>query len=208
MGIFMLTENYKMSLSSIANDFSNMLQSMQYNATFVSALILTALIIHIINCCFKNKLHLLGIIPRKAYGLPGLVFAPWLHGSFSHWFINSLFFFILASMALMLISQLAFVYLCLYISIGSGLLTWIFGRRAIHIGGSGVVMGLWGFLLMNAARNPSFMTVAIGVVVFYFLGNLVANIIPKNDKSSWEAHLFGALAGVTAFWLPGLMTPL
>ena len=191
-----------LSLTSIAADFSHMLQSMQNNAAFIGAIILVALLIFVINSSCKNRLNHLGILPRRAIGLPGLICAPWLHASFSHWFMNAIFFFILASMTLMIESRAQFVYLCLFISVAGGLLTWIFGRKAIHIGASGVVMGLWGFLLVNAFRNPSFTAVAIAVIVFYFLGGMVINIIPKNDKSSWEAHLFGALTGIGAAFIP------
>lgn len=187
-----------MTLNSVANDLNSMVQSMQDNAAFVGSLALLALIIFLINIACKNRLNVLGIYPRRAIGLPGLVFAPWLHSSLAHWLMNAIFFFILASMSLMILSRGHFLYLCLFISIAGGFLTWLFGRKAIHIGASGVVMGLWGFLLVYAFKNPSFMTVAIAVMVFYFLGGMVINIIPKNDKSSWEAHLFGMLAGVIA----------
>jgi membrane associated rhomboid family serine protease len=191
-----------MTLSSIAKDLNNMVQSMQANAPFVLALILVALIIYMINCACKNRLNILGIIPRKLIGLPGLICAPWLHASLAHWFMNALFFFLLASMTLMILSQHQFVYLCLFLSVGSGLLTWTFGRRAVHIGASGVVMGLWGYLLVYAIRNPSFIAVSLAIIVLYFLGGMVINLIPKNDKSSWEAHLFGFIAGVAAAFVP------
>lgn len=191
-----------LSLTSIATDLNQMLQSMQDNAAFVGGIALVALVIFVLNSGIKNRLNRLGILPRRIAGLPGLICAPWLHASFSHWFMNAIFFFILASMTLMIESRAQFVYLCLFISVGGGLLTWIFGRKAIHIGASGVVMGLWGFLLVNAFRNPSFIAVAVAVMVFYFLGGMVINIIPKNDKSSWEAHLFGVLTGIGAAFIP------
>jgi membrane associated rhomboid family serine protease len=193
-----------MSLNSIATNLDNMLQSMHNNALFVGAFILIALVVFIANCCCKNRLNLLGIVPRKAAGLPGLLFAPWLHASLSHWFMNAVFFAILASMTLMIEGRGHFVHLCLFISVVGGFLTWLFARKATHIGASGVVMGLWGFLLINAFRNPSFIAIALAVIVVYFLGGMVINIIPKNDKSSWEAHLFGALAGIAAAFVPWL----
>jgi membrane associated rhomboid family serine protease len=192
-----------MTLSSIANDLNNMVHSMQANAPFICLLIAIALVVYFMNTACKNKLNALGIIPRKLAGLPGLIFAPWLHASIAHWFMNAVFFFLLASMTMMIISHKQFIYLCLFLSVGGGLLTWIFGRRAVHIGASGVVMGLWGFLLVYAVRNPSFIAVAIAVIVLYFLGGMVINLIPKNDTSSWEAHLFGFIAGVAAAFVPG-----
>lgn len=191
-----------MTLSSIAKDLHSMVQNIQAHALFICLLIVIALVIYLVNSACKNKLNILGVIPRKLIGLPGLIFAPWLHASITHWFMNAVFFFVLASMTIMIVSYKQFAYLCLFLSIGSGLLTWIFGRRAVHIGASGVVMGLWGFLLVYAVRNPSFIAIALAVIVLYFLGGMVINLIPKNDGHSWEGHVFGFIAGVTAAFMP------
>lgn len=187
-----------MTLASIASSFDHMQQSVQDNLWFVCSLTLIALAVFIINSCMSNRLNNLGILPRSVQGIPGILFAPWLHASLSHWLINALFFLLLASMALMLMSHTHFLRLCLILSLGSGLLTWIAGRRALHIGASGVVMGLWGYLVVYAFSHPSLVAIAVAIMVIYFLGGMVMNIIPKNDKSSWEAHLFGAITGMIA----------
>jgi membrane associated rhomboid family serine protease len=187
-----------MTLSSIANDLNRIVESVESNAAFVLAIIFAALFVYITNRLCRNRLNMLGIIPRQPIGLAGLIFAPWLHASLSHWFMNSLFFFLIASMSLVILNRHDFIWLCLFLSVGSGFLTWVFARPAIHLGASGVVMGLWGYLLVYAIRNPSFIAIALAMSVLYFLGGMIVNIFPKNDRSSWEAHLFGAVIGVLA----------
>lgn len=190
------------SLEAVSHDLNAMIQSMTANAFFVLSIIGVALLIYLINNSTGKHLNRLGIRPRRLPGLTGLVCAPWLHGSLSHWFMNAFFFFILSVMTLSIHGRQYFVELCLFIAIGSGFLVWLFGRRAVHIGASGVVMGLWGYLLINAIRNPTIISIAVAAMVLYFFGGMIVNIVPQNKETSWEAHLFGAIIGVSAAFIP------
>ena len=86
--------------------------------------------------------------------------------------------------------------LSLFIIVVGGAGVWLLGRPAIHVGASGLVFGYFGYLVANGwfDRRPISIFAAIAVIVVY--GSLVFGVIPTTGFVSWEAHLFGLLAGV------------
>ena len=82
-----------------------------------------------------------------------------------------------------------------------GSAVWVLGRTAIHVGASGLVFGYFGYLVANGwfDRRPLSILAAIAVVVLY--GGLVFGVLPTQSFVSWEAHLFGLIAGVVSAWL-------
>src|SRR5690606_2972312 len=95
------------------------------------------------------RLNIFGIYPRKIPGIIGIVFSPFLHGSAQHLFFNSIPLVVLAALILVK-GHLYFYEVTIWIAVFSGVLTWLFGRSAFHIGASSVIMGYWGFLLFEA----------------------------------------------------------
>ena len=79
-----------------------------------------------------------------------------------------------------------------------GVAVWGLGRTAIHVGASGLVFGYFGYLLAKGwyDRKPSSILIAIAVLLLY--GGLIFGIIPTRGFISWEAHLFGLIAGLLA----------
>ena len=92
--------------------------------------------------------------------------------------------------------QMHFVVITLMIAVIGGGATWLLGRKALHVGASGIIMGYWGYLLVNAYQHPSVITIALGVTCFYFFGGLLSHMIPDSAKESWEGHVFGVISGV------------
>lgn len=156
--------------------------------------------IHLVNALLQFRLNVLGIWPRHLLGLPGIFFSPFLHGSFTHLLFNSVSLFVLINLML-LYPHSVFVMISLLILIFGGLATWAFGRNAIHIGSSGMVLGYWGFLLLQIYYNPSVMSIFVVVICIYHLGGLSTSLIPSDSKASWEAHIFGFAAGVGSAYL-------
>ena len=76
------------------------------------------------------------------------------------------------------------------------LFVWIFARPAIHIGASGLIYGLAGFLVAYGLFRRDVLSIAISVVVVAIYGYLFYGIIPTYRWVAWEAHLAGALIGV------------
>ena len=81
-----------------------------------------------------------------------------------------------------------------------GLLLWLFafGSDEIHIGASGWVFGLFGYLVANAwfERRPISILTALVAIALYGT-TVLFGFLPRTGVS-WEGHLFGAVAGVIA----------
>ena len=84
---------------------------------------------------------------------------------------------------------------------------WLFGRKAIHIGASALILGYLGYLLMNIYYQGTSLAIGIGLVCIYYFAGLLLSIFPTNIKISWEGHLFGLLAGIaTSYLIPLIFT--
>lgn len=171
-------------------------------ANIYSALLIVGLlwVIQIINFAVGYRFNMLGIYPRKIFSLLGIFFAPFLHGGFSHLFFNSIPLLVLVDFAL-LNGAHQFVVITLIIMMLSGLATWLFGRPGFHVGASAVIMGYFGYLLLNAYQHPSIMGVMLAIVCAYYFGGLLLSIFPQEEKTSWEGHLSGFLAGIAAVYI-------
>jgi len=83
------------------------------------------------------------------------------------------------------------------VQILGGVLLWIFGRRANHIGASLMVFALTGFHIANGIVQANVATIAIALVVAALYGTtFLTSINPWKRGSSWDGHLCGFLAGV------------
>lgn len=93
-----------------------------------------------------------------------------------------------------------FAKVMLMIAIG-GLLTWSMGRDANHIGASGLIFSLWGYMLFSGffSRKLKYIIVSIGLMFFY--SGMIFGILPGKVGISWEGHLFGFIAGIIVSWL-------
>ena len=130
-------------------------------------------------CGRSPGLNALGIVPHSFIGLRGILFAPFLHGSFYHIISNTVPFIILGWLG--------------------GLGTWVIGRNcSIHIGASGVIFGYLGYLLFRGYFEKSFVAIAISVGIFMTYGGLIWGVLPTNPYISWEGHLFGFIGGIMA----------
>ena len=155
--------------------------------------------IQIINASLGYRLNYLGILPREAPGLVGIMFAPLLHGSFTHLLFNSIPLFILANFIL-LEGFTSFIAITLIITVFSGIAVWLVGRKALHVGASGLIMGYWGFLLLAAVISPSVLTIFLIIICLYYFGGFASSLLPE-EGSSWESHVFGFLAGLLTSYL-------
>lgn len=192
-------------MESITLFFQNIIYNFMQNLHFILSLIGIAWVIHIINQLLGLALCALGIYPRRLRGIPGIVLAPWLHGSWSHLIMNSLMFLALASF--MILNGLpAFLITSCTIILLSGLGIWIFGRPNLHVGASALIMGYFGYLLMSAYAQPTVLNISLGVLCLYYLSNLFSNLFPQDPTVSWEGHLCGFISGIiTSFLYPHLI---
>ena len=201
------TRFQKITLENFATEVHNVVLSMQNNMFFAFKIILFLWIIHVINYMAKYSLNNLGIKTRQAQGLPGIVLSPLLHGDFGHLFFNTIPFFVLADLVL-LDGRMVFYKVTLTITILSGSLIWMFGRRGIHIGASSLIMGYMGYLLAKVYFSVTGTTIILAGVAMYYFGGLLLSVFPGARKNvSWDGHLFGFVAGIfTAYYLPRILT--
>jgi membrane associated rhomboid family serine protease len=150
-------------------------------------------------CC--PWLLILGITPRQWYGLPGIVFSPFLHANFNHLFFNSIPLLVLSNF-LLIQGVPYYLWATFWITLISGLLVWTLGRPAIHIGASSVITGYWSFLITHAYEQGGMTAwILAGICVYYFMG-IFLGVFPQEKGISWEGHLFGLIAGgLTAIYL-------
>ena len=157
--------------------------------------------IFFINQALGQRLLFLGIIPRKSYGLLGILFAPFLHANFNHLFFNTIPLLVLS--AFILVHGLPYFMLATFsITVISGLLIWLFAKSGLHVGASAVVTGYWGLLVTGIYQEGSATAILLGAVSLYYFAGIFFGIFPSKRGVSWEGHLFGLIAGIaTAFIL-------
>jgi membrane associated rhomboid family serine protease len=146
---------------------------------------------------FNHGLDTLGILPRQAIGLRGILFAPFLHGNFPHLIANTIPFLTLGWLV-MTRNNSDFVVVSLISMAIGGLGTWLFGSNGLHIGASGVIFGYLGYLLTRCYFDRKFSSGAIALFVGVTYGSVLWGVFPSSAGISWEGHLFGAIGGIVS----------
>lgn len=152
-------------------------------------------IIYFFQLQFASRLVDWGIYPRTIEGLRGIIFAPLLHGSIDHLTNNLWSFFILLALAIYSYRNVAYISL-LWIWLTHGVGVWIIGRENYHIGISGIIYGLGGFLLVSGLLRNNNSLRAISIIVVLFHTGFLYGMSPQNFTISWEGHLCGFIGGV------------
>lgn len=140
-----------------------------------------------------------GIQPRSIDGLDGILWSPLLHLDFAHLISNTLPFLVLGGLIAMQ-GLGKWVKATLLIMVIGGILTWAFASNSNHIGASGVVLGYFGYLVGAAIFERRFALLVPAAIAVILYGGIVASFVPRAGIS-WEGHLFGATAGLTAAWI-------
>ena len=104
---------------------------------------------------FENIVKL-GVHPREIKGLIGIITHPFFHSThkldgsidWSHILNNSVPFLLLGSALVYYYKDLTFK-IFFWLFIGTGIWLWSFGRSENHIGSSGIVYALFGFLTIS-----------------------------------------------------------
>ena len=142
----------------------------------------------------ERLVYALALVPRRIEGLPGILSTPLVHGSFTHLLANTVPLLILGGMVVA--RGVAYYFaVTLAIVVLGGLGLWVFGRNAAHIGASGLIFGYFGLLVARGYYERSLQSIAVAIVVVVVYGGMIAGVLPRGDQVSWEAHLFGLLAG-------------
>jgi len=160
----------------------------------IFSVVFICLILQVINSLPGITLNGLGIYPRSVQGLIGILCAPFLHGSWWHFASNMLPFAVL-SWLICQYSVKRFYTVFIFTALIGGLLVWAFGRSSFHVGLSGAIYGLWGFILCYGVVKRSFKSIVIALVVAVLYSGFIWGVLPQRFHVSFESHLFGALSG-------------
>ena len=156
------------------------------------------LVVEVFNGLFDHSMNAFGLVPRTTGGLVGIALSPFLHGSFLHVQSNAVGLLALGCLAVIQ-SRDRFPWVCLIIILLGGLGVWLVGRSATHIGASGLVFGLFGYLLVKGLVGRSILSVLVAAVVAGVFGwAVLSGVVPTNTYVSWEGHLCGLAAGALA----------
>ena len=135
------------------------------------------------------------VIPRDFGSLPGIIGMPFVHDSWWHLISNTMPLVILGGMVLFR-GVRYFGAVTFMIMLLGGILLWCFGRNAAHIGASGLAFGYLGFLVTRGFYERSWQSIGVAALVVFLYGGMIFGVVPRDDGVSWEAHLFGLLAGM------------
>ena len=136
-----------------------------------------------------------GVRPRQLAGLPGILFAPLVHGGFAHLIANSLPSLVLGTAMLYLYPSAALRVLPAVYR-GTGVAVWLFARGSSHVGASGLIYGLVSYIFVAGLIRRDRRAIAASLLVCFMYGALVWGVLPIEPGVSWETHLAAALIGL------------
>jgi membrane associated rhomboid family serine protease len=174
--------------------------TLKQNAIIIGIALAAMWGLEIIDAIVGQPLNDWGVVPRTATGLLGIPLSPLLHGGFPHLVSNTIPFAVLAFFTL-LRGPKNFAMATGFIVLVGGLLVWLMGRSASHIGASGLIFGYFGYLLAAGFFERSLKSILLAVLVGLLYGGMIFGVLPSQPGVSWEGHLFGALAGGGFAWL-------
>ncbi|MFD1659296.1 rhomboid family intramembrane serine protease [Streptomyces caeni] len=143
-----------------------------------------------------------GIMPRTASELADIVPAAFIHFGFAHVAANSVPLLVLGFLSA-LGGLRRFAAVCALIIVADGLGVWLVAPAHTNTAGaSGLVFGLFGFLLVGGFVERRLLGVLVGVLVGAVWGGaMLAGLAPTQTHVSWQGHLIGLAAGVAAAFL-------
>lgn len=136
-----------------------------------------------------------GIYPRTLSGLKGILFAPFLHGDFSH-LLNNTYPMLFLGTALFMFYRKASYKVLLWGTLLTGVWVWAGARESFHIGASGVVYVLAAFIFFSGVFAGNKRMMGLSLITVFVYGSMVWGVLPLKAGVSWESHLFGGVAGV------------
>ncbi|SDO32924.1 Rhomboid family protein [Actinacidiphila guanduensis] len=149
-----------------------------------------------------NRLDGLGITPRRSGELVDIVPSAFIHFGFGHLASNSLPLLVLGFIAA-LRGIGRFLAVSLVIIVIDGLGVWLFSPAHTNTAGaSGLIFGLFSYLLVRGFVDHRVLDVVVGLAIGAYYGtSILWGVLPVHTGVSWQGHLFGLIAGVTAAYL-------
>lgn len=170
-------------------------------AVVSGAFVVLLYVVELADVIADHRLDRLGVEPRSADGLWGILFAPVLHGGWTHLEANT-------------VPALVLGFLVLFSGIAKGLeataVIWVVGgvgvwlvapTNSIHLGASVLIFGWLVYLMLRGIWTRRVGQIILGIMLFLLYGTLLFGVLPGQPGISWQGHLFGAVGGGLAAWL-------
>lgn len=173
----------------------NAVKRLYLSMFFPGVFLLLIWMVFLVDSILKLELVYHGLFPRKISGLQGILFGPLIHGGIKHIVANSVPLFALSSLLFYFYRNLSFrvLFFCYFLT---GVLVWFIGRPSYHVGASGIIYGLAGFLFASGIIRKHLGLIAISFLVAFQYGSMIWGIFPIEDRISWESHFSGLLIGL------------
>ncbi|GCD36703.1 rhomboid family intramembrane serine protease [Streptomyces chrestomyceticus JCM 4735] len=156
-------------------------------------------VLEIADAASGNALDTFGVRPRELSELADVLPAAFIHFGFDHLTANTLPLLLLGFLAAFRVGLRRFVGVALLIALTSGLGVWLTAPAGSNTAGaSGVVFGLFGYLLIRGFIDRKPLDIGLGVLVAAVYGSILWGALPTDSGISWQGHLFGLVGGVLA----------
>ncbi|MFD9534173.1 rhomboid family intramembrane serine protease [Streptomyces sp. NPDC060010] len=144
-----------------------------------------------------HALDAYGIEAREPGSLPRVPLAAFLHFGFDHVAANSVPLLVFGFVAA-LGGIRRFLAVCALIIAADGLGTWLISPpNTLTAGASGVVFGLFGYVVVRGFVERRVLGIAVGLAIgLYWGATALSGILPMTPGVSWQGHLCGLVAGV------------
>lgn len=152
-------------------------------------------LIKAIEAAFGLDLGRFGVAPGQFDGLDGILFAPLIHGSWSHLASNTPPIVVLGTALLYGYPRSAKIALPM-LYFGTEIGVWLFARETSHYGASGLSFGMMFFVFAIGALRWDRQAIALSMIVFFLYGSMIWGLFPHDPTISFETHLCGAGLGV------------
>jgi len=170
-------------------------QNLLVAAKYSLILPLVVTVCFLVNFFTGGVLTPFGLVPRQPDHLVGIITTLFVHRELNHFLSNIapliVFSFLLVQHGF---KRYLIVVSTLVLMVGVGV--WILGRPHNHIGASGLIYGLFAYLLCHGLYERSVKAVAISVVVFVLYFGMALSAFRLSTSISWESHILGVIAGI------------
>lgn len=158
-------------------------------------------LIECVDVMTHHALDTFGIVPQQIGELRDIIPAAFIHFGFDHVAANSLPLLVLGFLAgLRGIGRLLSVVFVIIMASGGGV--WLVAPPHTNTAGaSGVVFGLFGYLLVRGFVDRRLIDIAVGLIVAVAYGSILWGVLPTAQGVSWQGHLFGLVGGVVGAFL-------
>ena len=155
-------------------------------------------LLEVIDTFRDHRLDGYGIVPRQVGELGDVVPAAFIHFGYDHLAANTVPLFVLGFLAAAR-GITRFFGVAALIIVVSGVGVWLVAPDNTNTAGaSGLIFGLFGYLLMRGFVERKLLDILVGAGVALLYGSILWGVLPTDSEVSWQGHLFGLLGGVLA----------